>query len=119
MNMPRWKPLKLTLYSAIGLLAAFVAINAAAASITKVGAVNALTDVAQLQGVLGIDDFDAILYFNWTGTDGLPKPVFPGPLSGGGVQEGNFALLAGVATFNEVVTQFGLTAGKSGRYSFS
>ena len=39
---------------------------------------------------------------------------FPGPIAGGGTAEGFFVYFAGVATFEQNITQVGLTAGRNG-----
>ncbi|PRP93191.1 hypothetical protein ENSA5_44580 [Enhygromyxa salina] len=118
---------------------------AAAGNISSEGAVTALDNVNQLQGIVGTGDFNegngggvpANVYagqgMTWQsgqltvilpgsatgGSASIPSyqvngDYFPEPIAGGGVADGTFAYHAGVVTFDQPITQVGLTASRNG-----
>lgn len=125
----------------------FITIGVAwAGTITAQGAVTALDDINQMQGIVGIanyneaddgavplDLYSAVGMTFHTGplVDILPgvttggsasAPIympfsaqnFPVPIAGGGVHEGSFTYYGGAVTFDQPITQLGLTAARNG-----
>ena len=117
-----------------------------AGNVTAQGAVTALDDVNQMQGIvgsgayneanaggvpLGIYSAQGMTFHTGLLTNVLPgvttggsasqpsyqphsDSYFPQPIGGGGLHELSFAYYGGVVTFDQPVTQLGLTAGRNG-----
>lgn len=123
----------------------FASSAAYAGTITSVGAVTALTDISQMDAISGIVDFNlpngTTISNQYAGitfhsgslssilpgvtapgsgtlpatTDGFFTSYFQAPIAGGGQSDGSVNYFAGVATFDDAVSQFGLTAGSNGQ----
>ncbi|MCA9717647.1 MAG: hypothetical protein KC468_23440 [Myxococcales bacterium] len=131
-------------FTSIGALALLAAGPARAGTITAFGNVTALNDIGQMNNITGTANFDGLAgnsvplnqyaaegltfhtglltaILNGVTTGGSASQAFyintthfPLPIAGGGSQDNTHNRYAGVATFSEPVTQFGLTASKNG-----